>query len=209
MVDNDQVSIPGLRPIGEDNGTSVLSKAGLALRAGGVARGLHRVAHPAGCAPTDNELSLAGGPNDSFLGLLSLWLAGLGIRHVFICPSCPTDQPQIARNHRTLDNWAVNPADTQDLAHLQASLDREHQVYYTRFPYQAVDCTGRPPVEAHPELLELLRARRPYRPEDELHLFNLQYVHAYLTSFQFQLKVLASGQVNLGRRLYPLWSYKK
>jgi transposase InsO family protein len=54
------------------------------------------------CVQSDNELGLAGGPNDPFPGKLTLWLMGLGVKHRFIQPGCPTQQPHIERNHRTL-----------------------------------------------------------------------------------------------------------
>lgn len=150
---------------------------------------------------TDNELGLAGGPNDPFPGQLTLWLAGLGVLHRFIRPGCPTDQPQIERNHQTLDNWTLNEEDRIDLAHLQRGLDRERKMYNHWFPARASDCAGRPPLTAHPELLQ---PRRPYQPELELALFDIQHVYDYLATFSFERKVNASGQVSLGRHRYSL-----
>jgi transposase-like protein len=52
---------------------------------------------------TDNEMGLGGNPNDPFPSWLSLYLAGMGIKHNFIRSHQPTDQP-----HRTLaphDGW--------------------------------------------------------------------------------------------------------
>jgi transposase InsO family protein len=150
---------------------------------------------------TDNELGLAGGPNDPFPGKLTLWLVGLGITHRFIRPGCPTDQPQIERNHRTLDGLALDEEALADREHLQQALDRERQVHNHHFPSQASDCAGQPPLTAHPELL---RPRRYYTPELELALFDLQRVYDYLAMFTFQRKVNASAQVSLGRRMYSL-----
>lgn len=150
---------------------------------------------------TDNELGLAGGPNDPFPGQLTLWLVGLGVRHRFIRPGCPTDQPHIERNHQTLDGWTLDEKARIDLAHLQQALDRERKVYNHWFPSRASDCAGRPPLTAHPELL---RPRRPYQPEQELALFDIQHVYDYLATFTFKRKVSASGQVSLGRRMYSL-----
>jgi hypothetical protein len=150
---------------------------------------------------TDNELGLAGGPNDPFPGKLSLWLAGLGVKHRLIRPGCPTDQPQVERGHRTLDGWALYEAALVDCAHLQQSLDRERQTYNLFFPTQASDCAGRPPLVAHPELL---KPRRPYQPQQELALFDLQRVLDYLASFTFERKVNASAQVSLGKQMYSL-----
>jgi transposase InsO family protein len=150
---------------------------------------------------TDNELGLAGGPNDPYPGQLTLWLVGLGIKHCFIRPGCPTDQPEIERNHRTLDNFALDDEALSDAEHLQQALDRERGVHNHLFPSQASDCAGRPPLVAHPELLT---PRRYYQPEHELALFDLQRVYDYLATFTFERKVSSSAQVSLGRRLYSL-----
>lgn len=53
---------------------------------------------------TDNEMGLGGNLNDPFPSWLSLYLAGLGIKHNFIRSHQPTDQPQVERNHRTLED---------------------------------------------------------------------------------------------------------
>ena len=150
---------------------------------------------------TDNELGLAGGPNDPFPGKLTLWLVGLGIRHRFIRPGQPTDQPHIERNHRTLDGLALDEQALTDCSHLQQSLDRERNVHNQLFPSQASDCAGRPPFIAHPELLQ---PRRYYEPDLELVYFDLQYVYDYLATFTFSRTVNSSAQVSLGRRMYSL-----
>jgi transposase InsO family protein len=150
---------------------------------------------------TDNELGLAGGPNDPFPGRLTLWLVGLGIKHRFIRPGCPTDQPHLERNHRTLDDFALDEQALTDLDYLQSALDRERDMHNQRFPSQASDCAGRPPLMAHPELLS---PRRYYRPELELALFDLQRAYDYLATFTFKRTVNTSAQVSLGRRMYSL-----
>jgi transposase-like protein len=150
---------------------------------------------------TDNELGLAGGPNDPFPGLFTLWLVGLGVQHFRIRPHCPTDQPQIERNHRTLDGLAMNAGDLANLTTLQQALDRERRVYNTAFPARASDCGGRAPLAAHPELR---RPQRPYCREAELALFDLQRVYEYLATFTFERKVSSVGAVSLGRHMYSV-----
>lgn len=150
---------------------------------------------------TDNELGLAGGPNDPFPGKLTLWIVGLGVRHRCIRPGRPTDQPQIERNHRTLNGLAFSAAALADLEHLQQALDGERQVYNTAYPSQASDCAGRSPLTAHPELLQ---PRRYYDPSMELGLFDLQRVYDYLSTFTFKRTINASAQVSLGRTFYSL-----
>lgn len=149
---------------------------------------------------TDNELCLAGTANDPFPGKLTLWLVGLGISHQFIRPHRPTDQPEIERNHRTLDGLALYPQALKNLSSLQQSLEAECTLYNQAFPVQASDCQGRPPLHAHPDLLT---PRRPYHPDAELAIFDLQRVYAFLASFPpFRRKVLGNGQISLGRRSY-------
>jgi hypothetical protein len=150
---------------------------------------------------TDNELALVGNPKDPFPGKLTLWLAGLGIRHLFIRPGRPTDQPQIERNHRSLDDFALNEDSLRDLMHLQQALDRERSTYNHDFPCQASDCAGQPPFTVHPELLT---PRRPYQPDQELALFDMQRVYDHLATFTFERKVNTSAQVSLGCKLYSI-----
>lgn len=150
---------------------------------------------------TDNALGMAGTPTDPYPCPLTLWLAGLGVAHRFIRPAHPTDQPQIERNHRTLDDLALNEEGLRNLDHLQQALDRERQVYNTCFPSQASDCNGRSPIVAHPELL---RPRRCYAPQFELALFNMQRVFDYLAGFTFDRRVSSSGRISLGRCEYSV-----
>jgi len=150
---------------------------------------------------TDNELVLAGSPRDPFPSLLTLWLAGLGIRHLRIRPHRATDQPHIERNHRTLDGLAMNAGDLVDLPTLQRALDRERAVYNADFPVRASDCAGRPPLTAHPELR---RTPRPYCQGAELALFDLQRVYDFLGTFTFERRSNANGQVSLGHHVYGL-----
>jgi transposase-like protein len=152
---------------------------------------------------TDNELRFIGNPSSDFPGLLTLYLAGLGTQHVFIRPGRPTDHAEIERGHRTLDYLVFSEEDLQDLAHLQAALDRERQVYLHQFPCQASDCHGQPPLIAHPELL---RPRRFYQLELEPLLFSMQRVFDFLATFTFERLVSHSGcvalthQISIGRQ---------
>jgi transposase InsO family protein len=150
---------------------------------------------------TDNELGMAGTPTDPYPGQLTLWLVGLGVRHRMIRPAHPTDQPHIERNHRTLDDLALNEEGLCNLLHLQTALDRERRIYNTCFPSQASDCQGRPPLVAHPELL---RPRRCYAPQYELDLFNLQWVFDYLAGLTFVRQVSSAGRISLGSCEYSV-----
>jgi transposase-like protein len=150
---------------------------------------------------TDNEMGLGGNPNDPFPSWLSLYLAGLGIKHNFIRSHQPTDQPQVERNHRTLDGLTDDEHSRQDLTRFQQALDQERHLYNHQFPSRASDCNGLPPLQAHPALL---RPRRPYRPEWEVLLFDLQRVYDFLATFTFERKVNRNGQVTLKGHHYTV-----
>lgn len=150
---------------------------------------------------TDNEMGLGGNPNDPFPSWLSLYLAGLGIKHNFIRSHQPTDQPQVERNHRTLDGFTEDESSRRDLAGFQQALDQERRTYNEEFPSRASDCDGLPPLQAHPELLH---PRRPYQPEQEAVLFDLQRVYHYLAGFTFERKVNRNGQVTLKGHHYTV-----
>ncbi len=150
---------------------------------------------------TDNEMGLGGNPNDPFPSWLSLYLAGLGIKHNFIRSHRPTDQPQVERNHRTLDGFTEDENSRGDLASFQQALDQERDMYNVQFPSRASDCDGLPPLQAHPELLH---PRRPYQAEQEALLFDLQHVYHYLAGFTFERKVNRNGQVTLKGHHYTV-----
>lgn len=152
---------------------------------------------------TDNEPGLGGSPKDVFPTLLTLWLAGLGIKHQLIRPACPTDQAAVERSHRTVNGFAVHKLSQANYDSLQASLDKEKRIHNERFPSRASDCEGRPPLIAHPQLR---LQSRPYQLDREFDLFNLQYVADHLATYLLERKVNVSGQVSLGGTSYYVGS---
>jgi len=150
---------------------------------------------------TDNEVCLGGQPSDPAPSLLSLWLVGLGVQHRFIRPNTPTDQAQIERTHRTLDGFVGLPNPRLNLEQLQQRLDLEREQHNGWFPSRASDCAGRPPLLAHPELLQ---PRRPYRLECERQMFDLQRVYEYLATFRLERKVSSTGQIQLRGRAHAI-----
>lgn len=150
---------------------------------------------------SDNELLFNGSPTDPMPSALTLYLRGLGVKHLLARPGTPTDQAHVERTHRTLAGLAFSQEAPADLTQLQKALDQERQIYNHQFPSRASDCAGRPPLVAHPELL---KPRRFYQVEQELALFNIQRVYEYLATFRFERKVSSSGQVSLGRQMYSV-----
>ena len=87
---------------------------------------------------------------------LTLWLHGLGVVHPFSRPGTPTDQAQIERTHRTLDNLTGILDGWADLRSLQARLDAECEQY--NFGCEEIPWYGRciSPVAIRSQLGETL-----------------------------------------------------
>lgn len=144
---------------------------------------------------TDGEPVLAGQPQDSFPCVFRLWLKGLGIKHLVIRPGRPTDNAEIERCNRTIMDYAVTGNEHLSLAELADHLLQAVHELAFELPSWAAGCHGRPPVEAHPELLQ---KPRPFQREHELALFSLQRVDEYLASLRFERRVSRGGQVEVG-----------
>jgi transposase InsO family protein len=143
---------------------------------------------------TDGESTLIGKPNDNFPSQFTLWLVGLGIQHLITRAGHPTDNAEVERCHRTLNDYALVGQEGIDLPALQNLLEQAVEELNDELPSQAKGCAGQPPVLAHPELLERLR---PYQPERERLLFDLGRVDAYLAGFVWERKVDVNGVVYL------------
>ena len=144
---------------------------------------------------TDGEPVLVNPHRDPFPSVFTLWLKGLGIDHLVI--HNVTSNAEVERCHRTVNDYAVIGNEDKTPEELQRILD--HATYELNFelPSRAKDCAGRPPIVAHPELLQ---PGRPFRPEQELALFDLKRVDAYLATFTWRRIVDKNGRVSLGGR---------
>jgi hypothetical protein len=143
---------------------------------------------------TDREPVLVGTPWD-IPTPFTLWLTGLGIRHRIIHAGRPTENGSVEREHRTLNDYGIVGQRHLLPQQLQAYLDQCRSDLNTRYPSRAKGCAGKPPLEAHPELLH---PRRAYRPELELLLFDPGKADSFLASLQFERKVGAKGQITIG-----------
>lgn len=152
---------------------------------------------------TDGESILIGRNEDPFPSKFSLWLRGLGIDHLVIRLGRPTDNAEVERCHRTVNDYAIVGNEKASMAQLQQILDQAVHELNWELPSRAKGCRGRPPVEAHPELLQ---PRRPFQAEHELALFDLNRVDAYLTTFTWERKASGTGQIYLGARRYTVGS---
>ena len=73
---------------------------------------------------TDNEATLVNSGPDEFPNLFTLWLVGLGVRHRFTRPGHPTDNAEIERCHRTVNDYAIVGNERHSRIELQRILDR-------------------------------------------------------------------------------------
>jgi hypothetical protein len=150
---------------------------------------------------TDHEAVCSGQAQEPFPSLFTLWLTGLGIQHVLIRPGTPTDNAEVERWHQTVNNYAIIGPAADVLTHLQQTLDQALDELAFQLPSRAANCAGRPPVTAHPELLQ---PPHPFTPEHELTYFDLRRVDAYLANCLWQRLVSARGEVSLAGKFYTV-----
>jgi hypothetical protein len=136
-----------------------------------------------------------------FPTVLSLWWLGLGIEHRLIPPHTPKRNGSVERSHRTLDERTLRGQHFDGVEPLQRQVDADWHELNAECPSRAKGCHGQPPLVAHPELLI---PRRPYQPEGELDLLDLQRVEAYLATQTWIRTVSQVGQVSLGGYRYGL-----
>lgn len=148
---------------------------------------------------TDRETVYVGSDDHNFPSPFTLWLVGLGIKHVVSRSHRPTDQAQVERNHRTLADMAWRDQHFDDLAQLQTALDDHRQRYHEDLPVKAANCLGQPPLVVHPEARF---SGRPYHPALEWELFDMQRVDLYLSQYVWTRKVTGNGVVSFGAHHY-------
>ena len=144
---------------------------------------------------TDGELCLSPSREDSFPSTFSLWLKGLGIEHRLIRPGKPTDNAEVERCHRTLNEYAIVGHEDHPLPTLQVLLDQAIYELAYELPSRAEGCAGKPPIQAHPDLLQ---PRRPFYAYEELAQFDLRRVDTYLATCTWRRKVSQTGQICIG-----------
>ncbi len=149
---------------------------------------------------TDGETDLvAERRTNDFPKPFTLWLKGLGIAHLVIRPGRPTDQAEVERCHRTINDYAIIGNESTDLSTLQAILNQAVVELARELPSQAPGCSGQPPGQAHPELLQ---PGLTFSPEWEWAVFDLQNVDQHLAALCWTRKVNKSGQVKVAAKRY-------
>jgi hypothetical protein len=129
--------------------------------------------------------------------IIHFWLIALGIAVRFIEKPPPAEHSLIERTHQTMYQQAVADQTFTDEDALQLRLtDRRHFLNHD-FPTQALD--GRPPLEAYPEAVH---SGRPYRPEWEESMLDLERVYDYLAQGRWFRRTSSQGQFSLGGQIY-------
>lgn len=147
---------------------------------------------------TDNEAVWTGRRGqEEFPTLSTLYLKGFNIQHRVTRAGQPTDNAEVERNHRTIDDYALVGNEDCDPPQLQEILDQRVQELAFGLPSRAEGCHGLTPVQAHPELLQ---PPHSFEPAWELALFDLRRVDAYMATFTWLRKVSKYGQITLGGR---------
>jgi transposase-like protein len=150
---------------------------------------------------TDHDPTYTGPAKTDCPAPFTLWLAGLGIRHVTSRDHRPTDQAHIERTHRTLAEMGWLDAHCASVPELQAVLDECRHAYNHAFPAHAADCAGRPPLAAHPHAIH---SGRPFTPALEWELFDLSRVDAYLADFVWTRQVNSAGNIGFFDQQYTV-----
>lgn len=78
-----------------------------------------------------------------------------------------------------------------------APLARRIHVLQAKLPSRHQGCQGQPPAVTYPDLM---KPRRPYRPEQERALFDLGRVDAYLAQWEWRRQVDEAGKIALSDR---------
>lgn len=130
---------------------------------------------------------------------LHLWLVALGIEVQFIRPRRPTDHAIIERTHQTMARQALEGQQWDEQPALWRELDARREVLNTRMPMNHF--SGRTPLEANPAARH---SGRPYRPEWERELLDLDRVYRYLAGCRWFRQVKPNGRIKLGGYQYYL-----
>jgi transposase InsO family protein len=138
--------------------------------------------------------------DDPFPRRITLWWVGLGIQHELIERGKPHQNGTVERWHQTWYNHTVTGQGFADLGEVQSTSDHTLEALNTALPSRAKGCGGQPPLQAHPEALI---PRRPYQPEHELALFDIQRVYDFLAQGRWTRQTSQQGQISLGG--YPYY----
>lgn len=130
---------------------------------------------------------------------LHLFLLGLGIALVVGPPHQPRKRAITERSHQTWDQQVLTGQQFADWDALWQALRTRRDFMNQYLPCHG--CDDLPPLVAHPQATW---PRRPYAPDQEAALFDVERIYAYLSSGQWFRKASNVGVVTLGDLHYGL-----
>jgi len=157
---------------------------------------------------TDRDTIYVDSGKSPFPNRIVLWWVGLGIEHRLIPRRTPKRNGTVERSYRTLDERTLANQEYENAEALQKQVDADWHELNAECPSRAKGCNGKPPLVAHPEMLT---SKRPYRPEWELDLFDLERVDAYLAGFTWTRTCTSVGQLRMRKIRYSLgyaWAHQ-
>lgn len=128
---------------------------------------------------------------------LHLWLVGLGVQVVFIVKKPPLQHAQIERAHQTLTAQAITGQTWKSQSALRQGLNRRREFLNSVYPSRSL--LYQAPLEAFPQASY---SGRPYRPEWEDELLDLQRIYAFLAQGRWFREPSVHGEVCLGMQRY-------
>ena len=145
----------------------------------------------------DRDPLFIGSSRFEWPGTLLLWLIGLGVQPIINRAYRPTDNAMIERANRTWQSDVLAGVHFLDLQAVQAASDQALEDRRLTLPSRHSGCDHRPPLEAFPDLV---KRRRPYGADQELSLFDLSRVDAYLAQWEWRRQVDSTGKISLANR---------
>ena len=136
---------------------------------------------------------------------LHLWLLALGVEVSFTRKRCPTDHAKIERMHRTINLQALEGQKWSDSEALWDGLDYRREMLNHHLPVRTLNRQA--PLVVYPEAAH---SRRPYRPEWEEQMLQMERVYQYLDSGRWFRRTAAGGRFLLGGSSYQTyWKWRE
>lgn len=130
---------------------------------------------------------------------LHLWLLALGIQLTFGRPHQATDQAMTERSHQLWAGQCLQGQQYPAWQHLYLTLQQRRQFLNKTLPCASLD--DQPPLQAFPQAAH---SQRPYRPEWEAELLDLDRIYTYLAKGRWFRLTSAVGTFSLGGQVYYL-----
>jgi transposase len=127
------------------------------------------------------------------------WLVALGISLTFGRKGCPSDQGLTENSHQLWDRQVLQGQTFADWDNLYHALRQRRDFLNTRLPCASLDEV--PPLVAYPQAET---SGRPYRPEGERELLDLERVYDYLSQGRWFRNAGKDGNTSIGGQYYLL-----